>query len=195
LTAATAGVSGGAPADAYFGPFHVSPLAIRAKIDALGRSYHERSKSDHDIIHDAALAEAALRDWRNAYPDDPWLVRLAFALEQLFQAVQTAEARRHARAMLLYVATYWPQTYYGRTSRLRLRAGFTRLHGESPVQPTPNPYPRRTPRAPPPTPSASPRPSPASASPSPSPLPSGAGAVIPARSAARYGVSPGGSSR
>ena len=35
-----------APADEYFGPFKYSAISVRMKINALGRSYHERWADD-----------------------------------------------------------------------------------------------------------------------------------------------------
>jgi hypothetical protein len=163
-----------APADAYFGPLHMSPLEIRHRIDLLARSFHERSKSDRDILHDAIETEAALHVWRDGYPGDPWLARTAFHLATLFAAIQSPEARTRATAAFRYVARYWPATSYGRTSRVRLQHGFPPLHGESALRPTPNPYARSSP-----TPSVSPSPvttvpptpaqSPAVQSPTPAP--------------------------
>jgi len=160
-----AALSGSAPADAAFGPFKMTPLQIRLKISNLGRAYHARWTSDHDILHDGLLAESALRSWRTAYPGDPWLPQTAFHLEQLYQQLQDAQARKHATALLAYIVQYWPNTSYGRVSRKRLAQGFPHLHAEPAVRPTPNPYARRT------TPAPRRTPLPRRAPSTPSPLP------------------------
>ena len=160
----TSAATRSAPADAYFGVLKMTPLEIRVKVDQLGRAYHARWSSDHDIIHEATFAESALRAWRNAYPRDPWLAPTAYHLEVLYAALQLPEGRKHAVAMARYVDQYWPTTPYGRTSRLRLSRGFPPIHAESPVHPTPNPYVRTAAPAAP-----SPRVTEAAASPSPVP--------------------------
>lgn len=127
------GVVAEAPADTYFGPFGMSPLSIRSRIGSLGRQYHARTISDHDLLRDALMAEDALRKWRAQYPADPWLAPTFFHLEQLYGAVQTDEARKHASEMLRDTVRYFPDTKYGHLSRARLRAGFPPLVAESPL--------------------------------------------------------------
>ncbi len=163
-----------AAADEYFGQFKMSALQIRMKIDDLGRRYLARTIADHDVIHDAVLAEAALRVWRNKYPNDTWLAPTSFHLEQLYQAVQTPEARKHAGAMLEYVIEYFPNSKYGKLARERKNAGFPALHPESDVtsSPTPAPLVTVTPAATPsamPTTSAAPTGVPETMTPAPSP--------------------------
>jgi hypothetical protein len=128
-----------APADEYFGPLKLSPLSVRTSIDKLGRAYQARTKSDHDILHQAADLETALRLWRHQYPRDPWLAPTAYHLAQLYAEVQTPEARKHATAMLKYVDAYFGSSRYGHDARLRLAQGFPALEAESPVQPSPAP--------------------------------------------------------
>ncbi len=128
-----------APADAYFGPFGMSPLSIRSSIGLLGREYHQRTISDHDLLRKALATEDALRKWRTAYPRDTWLAPTFFHLEQLYQTVQTDEARKHATAILKDVVRYYPDTKEGHLSRLRLAAGFPPLVPETPVVATPPP--------------------------------------------------------
>ena len=129
-----------APADEYFGPQKMSALSIRMRIDELGRRYHARTISDADLLHDASLADAALHVWRDHYPRDSWLAPTAFHLEQLYQAVQSPEARAAATAELKYVAANFGSTTYAHMSRLRLAQGFPALRSETTVLATPNPY-------------------------------------------------------
>jgi hypothetical protein len=128
-----------APADTYFGPFGMSPLSIRSTIGLLGREYHARTISDHDLLRKALLTEDALRIWRQRYPRDPWLAPTFYHLEQLYQAVQTAEARKHATAILRDIVLHYPSTKEGHLSRARLAAGFPPLVAESPLVQTPAP--------------------------------------------------------
>ncbi len=132
--------SADAPADEYFGPFKYSAISVRTKINALGRSYHERWSDDASIVHDALLVESSYRAWAEKYPKDRWLAPTAFHLAQLFQDVQTQDARSHARSMYELVVKNFPTSKEAHLARLRLSQGFPALHDESPVSPTPAPY-------------------------------------------------------
>jgi hypothetical protein len=129
-----------APADEYFGPFKYSALSVRSKITALGRSYRERWADDASIVHDALLLESSFKVWAQKYPKDSWLAPTAYHLAQLYQEVQTQDARNHARAMYDYLAKAFPKSKEAHFARLRLAQGFPELHAETPVAPTPNPY-------------------------------------------------------
>ena len=129
-----------APADEYFGPFKYSALSVRSKITALGRSYRERWADDASIVHDAQLIESSYKVWAQKYPRDTWLAPTAYHLAQLYQEVQTQDARNHARAMYDFVAKTFPKSKEAHFARLRLAQGFPSLHAETPVSPTPNPY-------------------------------------------------------
>lgn len=150
-----------APADVYFGPQGMSPLSIRSTIGFLGRQYHYRTISDRDLLRKALITEDALRRWRTKYPKDPWLAPTFYHLEQLYQAVQTEEARKHATAILKDVVANYPDTKQGHLSRSRLAAGFPPLVAETPLLASPAP----------------------SAQPSPSPAESGGESPAPTSSA------------
>ncbi len=145
---ANTGVSGAAPQaksalaplDAYFGKLHLSAIEIRHRIDALGARYHSRTITDDDLIHDAKLLESAMDVWQRQYPRDSWIVATIYHLEQLYQAVQSDEARAHATALLHFLIGTYPNTPQAHSSRLRLAQGFPPLHSESATHATPNPY-------------------------------------------------------
>jgi hypothetical protein len=138
-----------APADEYFGPFKYSAISVRTKIDALGRSYRERWADDASLVHDAQMVESSFRVWAQRYPKDKWLAPTAYHLAQLYQEIQTQDARDHARAMYAYVAKTFPSSKEAHFARLRLQQGFPPLQAEPPVAPTPNPYaPSGTPASP-----------------------------------------------
>jgi hypothetical protein len=171
-----------APADEYFGPFKYSALSVRMKITSLGRSYRERWQDDASIVHDAGLVESSFRVWAQKYPKDRWLPPTGFHLAQLYQEVQTDDARNHARAMYDFVAKNYPSSKEAHFARLRLAQGFPPFHPEPPVSPTPNPYGPR-PGSPAPAESPSGAPAPSSASPAPAPssaLPSPGASASPA---------------
>jgi|SRR5947209_3929176 len=169
-----------APADEYFGPFKYSALSVRSKITSLGRTYRERWADDASIVHDAGLVESSFRVWAQKYPKDRWLAPTAFHLAQLYQEVQTDDARSHARAMYEFVAQNYPTSKEAHFARLRLRHGFPPLHPEPPVSPTPSPY--GTPGAT--TSSTAPSAAPGAASPSPAPPAAPSASPAPVRSSA-----------
>ena len=167
-----------APADEYFGPFKYSAISVRMKINALGRSYHERWSDDASIVHDALLVESSYRAWAQKYPKDRWLAPTAYHLAQLYQDVQTQDARTHARAMYDFLVKNYPASKEAHFARLRLSQGFPPLHAESPVSPTPAPY---GPASPVPAASIPPSPAPA-VSPSGAPAPAASTAPAPSPS-------------
>jgi hypothetical protein len=180
-----------APADEYFGPFKYSAISVRMKINALGRSYHERWADDASIVHDALLVESSFRAWAQKFPKDRWIAPTAYHLAQLYQDVQTQDARSHARAMYEFVAKNYPASKEAHSARLRLSQGFPPLHGESPVSPTPSPYGPASP-----VPGASPAAPAASSGPAASPsgapvtAPSGTPATAPSAAPAQPAPSP-----
>ena len=136
-----------APADEYFGPLRMSGLAIRMRIDVLGRRYHARSESDDDLLHDAGDVETALHLWSGRYPHDTWLAPTAFHLAQLYAVIQTPVARVRAAAAFRYVGGSFGATHDAHLARLRIAQGFPALHVESPIaSPTPStsPFPDGT---------------------------------------------------
>jgi hypothetical protein len=141
-------LSSEAPADEYFGPLHLSAIAIRMRIDVLGRRYSARTESDDNLVHDAGDVETALKLWNQRYPNDVWAAPTAYHLAQLYQEIQTATARARARAAFAYVASAYPTSKFGHVTRLRLAQGFPPLHAESPVVASPGPSVAASPTAP-----------------------------------------------
>ena len=160
-----------APADEYFGPLRMSGLAIRMRIDVLGRRYHARSESDDDLLHDAGDVETALHLWSGRYPHDTWLAPTAFHLAQLYAVIQTPVARARASAAFRFVDASFGATHDAHLARLRIAQGFPALHVESPLaSPTPGTSPLPDASAPV---AGSPAPGPSTtASPPPTPSPS-----------------------
>ena len=139
-SSAVCAMSPDAPADEYFGPFKYSAISVRTKIDALGRAFRERWADDASIVHDAQLVESSYRVWAQKYPNDKWLAPTAYHLAQLYQEVQSPDARNKAIAMYRYIAQTFPKAKEAHYARLRLSQGLPAMHPEPPVSPTPNPY-------------------------------------------------------
>jgi len=167
-----------APADEYFGPLRMSGLAIRMRIDVLGRRYHARTESDDDLLHDAGDVETALHLWFGRYPHDTWLSPTAFHLAQLYAVIQTPAARARATAAFRFVDASFGATHDAHLARLRIAQGFPALHVESPLaSPTPGTSP--LPDASSPAVVASPATSDAPVAGSPAPAPSTTASVAP----------------
>ncbi|MBD5654812.1 MAG: hypothetical protein IAI50_06475 [Candidatus Eremiobacteraeota bacterium] len=135
-SAAHVALASQAPADEYFGPLRISAIGIRMRIDVLGRRYTARTENDGDLVHDAGDVETALKIWNERYPRDTWAAPTAYHLAQLYQEIQTTDARARARAALTYVASTYPDSKFAHFARLRLAQGVPALHDESPVMPT-----------------------------------------------------------
>jgi hypothetical protein len=147
-----------APADQYFGRSKMSIVGMHTAIVKLGERYHAREIDDTDLVHDAKIVEAALYRWHDIYPKDSGAIVTAFELEQLYQAVQSTNARSHATAVLKFIAKAAPKSRQAHLSRLRLAQGFPPLVAETATHATPDPYVREAVAA---------SPSPAAADPSP----------------------------
>jgi hypothetical protein len=140
--AVAAAASLSAPADETFGQLKYTPVSVRAKIDALARSYRERWADDASLVHDAGFVESSYRAWAERYPHDPWLAPTAFHLARLYAQIQTPQARAKALDLFRFVAQTYPTTREGRLARVRLQQGLPALHREPALRQTPNPYAR-----------------------------------------------------
>lgn len=72
-----------APADEYFGPFHVSILEIRNRIATF-----EQESNDELVANTRGLdnIESAIKDWYHHYPRDPWLPGFIARTQHLYAA-------------------------------------------------------------------------------------------------------------
>ena len=96
-----------APADQYFGHLKMSILGIRNSLKDLSASLDVHPENADHIFDKAVLVEDALRDWQSKYPRDPWIPRYTFSLAQLYDKIQTDDARvRSHETMQWLIATY-----------------------------------------------------------------------------------------
>ncbi len=101
-----------APADEYFGHYHLSILGIRNAITDMTQraiAYPDRAAS---YLPSAELAEDAIHQWQNRYPQDSWLPKSILALEQLYVTIHTAESLQHAVQSAAWLDTSFPQSDY-----------------------------------------------------------------------------------
>lgn len=97
-----------APADEYFGPFHVSILEIRNRLNRF-EGQENRELAMAGTVQGIDNVEAAIEDWHNRYPHDSWLPGFLNRIVHVYvraHAGRDAHAR-HAYAMLVseYEAT------------------------------------------------------------------------------------------
>jgi hypothetical protein len=96
-----------APADEYFGHMKMSILEIGNRLHDLAR--RTAGPQPAGIVHDATLAEDAIRDWERKYPADPWLAKDVASLVRIYAQLHTPDAQRHLRT-----STSWLQKRYAR---------------------------------------------------------------------------------
>ncbi len=88
-----------APADEYFGPFHVSVLEIR------NRLVRFEGQRNQELTRESAQrgidnVELAIEDWHRRYPRDSWLPGF---LSRIVRVYVRADARHNAHARHAYV--------------------------------------------------------------------------------------------
>lgn len=94
-----------APADEYFGHFHLSILGIGNTIHDI--SDHARADHRHAeaLLENIALTEDALRDWGTKYPQDPLFEKSLLSIEQLYLSIDGKPAMKHANDTLAWMKT------------------------------------------------------------------------------------------
>lgn len=63
-----------APADEYFGPFKVSILEIRNRLNRYD-AFGDRAPLSARVVGELDAIGRAIVDWQNKYPRDPWVPR------------------------------------------------------------------------------------------------------------------------
>lgn len=110
-----------APADEYFGPFKVSVLEIRNRLQRFeGQPNQELAMASN--VHGIDAVETAIEDWHRRYPRDSWLPGF---LERIVHVYARAHANRdehahHAFAMLVRDYASSPQAHDARRVAKRM---------------------------------------------------------------------------
>jgi len=99
-----------APADEYFGRYHMSVLGIRNTLTDLTKRAEHDVNAAPALLGSARLTEEAMRDWGNQYPNDPWLPKMILSLERLYLDIDTAESEAAARSAVVWLQTEYPQS-------------------------------------------------------------------------------------
>jgi hypothetical protein len=99
FSAPAASYSGGpAPADEYFGPHHQSILEIRNRLDRFDRE-SRREMLEPGVTTELDDVANSVRDWRDRYPNDPWLPRTYARLLRDYHRAGEASTPRAVAAL------------------------------------------------------------------------------------------------
>jgi hypothetical protein len=102
--AAVAAADPSAPADEYFGAYHLSVLGMRNSLHDLADYGPEQAERVYAklIVIDDAVAE-----WRERFPADPWIPKLGLRMARLFAQIGVRDSAAHERATCAWlIATY-----------------------------------------------------------------------------------------
>jgi hypothetical protein len=157
--------SDSAPADRYFGPYHLSVLGMRNALRDLARY----APADAARVYPKLVAvEDAVLDWKTTFPADPWLPALGLRLGKLFDRLGVADSAQQAQDTYAWVIAEYPDSDEAIVAaHLREPAPDAAADPSVPiVDPTPNPPMLALPAAPPSPPVAD-----ATAAPAPTPTP------------------------
>jgi hypothetical protein len=99
-----------APADVSFGQY---PMSVTGIENAIHR-YDGTSRLDDGPI---AYAVVAIRDWERRYPRDPWIPRVLFAMQRVYEHAGTSEGHAYAERIATWLETDYPTTEYADRSR------------------------------------------------------------------------------
>lgn len=161
-----------APGDEYFGRMKMSYLGINNTFhdDAIRAGAYT---GDAGIATSVMFAGEALDQWAHRYPNDPQLARSYWLGFLASRKVYTLESQQRAWRYLNVEAQRYPNSFFGKTAKADLKAGFTERYYANP-EPCPSPSPTFAPGVKTPAPTATPMPTP-SPTPSATPTPTAPG--------------------
>lgn len=101
-----------APADEYFGHYHMSVLGIRNALN----DFSTRANNDPDhassMLGGIELTEDAVRAWSVRYPHDPMLPKTMLSLERLYLQIGGPDGSAHAQDTVTWFDTILPDDPY-----------------------------------------------------------------------------------
>ena len=111
-----------APADEYFGRYHLSILGIRNSLADM--TVRARQEPDRAVafLESAELTEDAIQQWQNRYPEDTWLPKSIFALEGLYLTIGGAEGVKHGVGAAAWLDRSFPGTAFAQKGDDKLAA-------------------------------------------------------------------------
>jgi hypothetical protein len=100
--------SDSAPADEYFGAYHLSVLGMRNALRDLAAYGSEQGPR---VYRKLVVVEDAVAEWRERFPADPWLPKLGLRLGRLFSLHLDVEgSAQHEHDVLGWVAEAYPDS-------------------------------------------------------------------------------------
>lgn len=93
-----------APADEYFGPTKMSPLEITNRIRDAERG---RGESYRGLMS----TQAAIEDWTDKYPADPWIAPREDRIARLFAHLHSREGEREAARCRAFLRRHFRYRY------------------------------------------------------------------------------------
>jgi hypothetical protein len=103
-----------APADEYFGHYHISILAMQNTLKDFSTKIASDPEHAAATLGGIAATEDAMRDWSTRYPNDPMVPKLFLRLERLYLSVGGSDATEHAQDTLTWFDTLMPTSPYTR---------------------------------------------------------------------------------
>jgi hypothetical protein len=97
-----------APADEYFGRYHLSILGIRNAIAGMTNGAQQDPKSASRYLESAELTEDAIHQWQQRYPQDSWLPKTILSLETLYIAIGSDKGEKQAEATAAWLDKSFP---------------------------------------------------------------------------------------
>jgi hypothetical protein len=102
---------GEAPADEYFGPYRLSSLSIRNAISDMTIEGNSPLALPLQLDRIEAV-RAALPEWAQAYPHDPWVPSATYKFAQFLIGKHVAAFDPSALAFFSYLVWAYPHTWY-----------------------------------------------------------------------------------
>lgn len=109
-----------APADEYFGRYHLSILGIRNALSDMTNQAHGHPEKASAYLNSAELTEDAIHQWQARYPQDSWLPKIVFSLERLYVSIGTQDSAEHAVQTAAWLDKSFAQTQYAHMGRTEL---------------------------------------------------------------------------
>ncbi len=113
-------LQGLAPADEYFGKYHLSVLGIANTIRDAGVRIDAGGDTRWMLTGPLAFVTDAMHDWEAQYPGDPWIAKDLLALEAAYLRVPTDDGFRLASQTEAWLAGDYPATPYAAQGRKQL---------------------------------------------------------------------------
>jgi hypothetical protein len=109
-----------APADEYFGRYHMSILGIRNTIHDFNTKVANNPDGAAAYIGGIALTEDAVRAWGTKYPHDPMLATASLGIERLYLRIGGDDGRDRAADIVTWVDTVLPHDTTSRMAHVLL---------------------------------------------------------------------------